>query len=237
MSVASGSPRHWILTSYWSLQKYGHRHRGGWSLTEQRRAPAPWPDRRRCSNAQRALGLPRCRARTPRRRWPRRAARSCGPPRRTPRRCRPRRRCRRAIRRQDGNRCRRSPESASSSVPSPSTTFCDPVRSPLTSVTPTPQRTSTPSARCSRATSSPICSPSTEASGVGCGSTSTTSTPRLRRLAATSQPMNPAPTTTARRAVAGVLAQRQALVERAQHVDAREVREGPECAWAPGRSR
>src|ERR1700742_5316655 len=23
MSVAIGSPRHWILTSYWSLQKYG----------------------------------------------------------------------------------------------------------------------------------------------------------------------------------------------------------------------
>ena len=40
----------------------------------------------------------------------------------------------------------------------------------------------------------------TDASGDGCGPTSTTSTPLPRMLAATSQPMNPAPTTTARRA-------------------------------------
>ena len=86
--------------------------------------------------------------------------------------------------------------SAGSSVPSVNTTLST-CPSPRTSATPTPRRTSTPSSRCSRATSSPICSPSTAASGVGCGSTSTTSTPRLRRLAATSQPMKPAPTTTA----------------------------------------
>ena len=35
---------------------------------------------------------------------------------------------------------------------------------------------------------------------MGCGSTSTTATPSLRRLAATSQPMKPAPTITALRA-------------------------------------
>ena len=87
--------------------------------------------------------------------------------------------------------------SASSSEPSASWTFSTwPV--PVTPVTPTPQRTSTPSARCSRATNSPISVPSTDASGVGCGSTIVTSTPILRRLAATSQPMNPAPITTAR---------------------------------------
>ena len=48
-----------------------------------------------------------------------------------------------------------------SSVPSVSITFST-CSSPRTSATPTPLRTSTPSARCSRATNAPICSPSTD---------------------------------------------------------------------------
>ncbi len=115
------------------------------------------------------------------------AARWCGRRRRRPRRCRPRRRCLRASRSTAGSRCRRRR--------CPRRARCRRTARPSRrgrcrsrSVTPTPHRTSTPSARCSRATSSPICSPSTEASGVGCGSTSTTSTPQLaqagRHLAA-----------------------------------------------------
>ncbi len=103
--------------------------------------------------------------------------------------------------------------SAASSLPSLSTTVLTWPFSPRTSATPTPVRTSTPSARCSRVTRLPTCSPSTEASGAGCGSTSTTSTPSLRRLAATSQPMKPAPMITACRADRRVCAKGQRLVE------------------------
>ena len=46
-----------------------------------------------------------------------------------------------------------------------------------------------------------------------------------RMLAATSQPMNPAPTTTARCAGTGLFAQRQTLVEGPQHVNTLEIGE------------
>ncbi|SHU59030.1 Uncharacterised protein [Mycobacteroides abscessus subsp. abscessus] len=93
----------------------------------------------------------------------------------------------------------RTTRSVSRRVPSDKVT--DWTRScPSTASTPTPTRTSTPSLRCSRATRSPSCWPIAANSGAGCGSTRTTSTPLARRVAATSQPMKPAPTTTARRA-------------------------------------
>ena len=110
-------------------------------------------------------------------------------------------------------------------------------RSRVTSATPTPQRTSTPSARCSRATSAPICSPSTEASGVGCGSTRTTVDAQPRRLAATSQPMKPAPTTTACRAEPACSRSAMLSSKRPQHVDALQIRERRNASWAPARSR
>ena len=94
---------------------------------------------------------------------------------------------------------------------------------PRTSATPSPRRTSTPSSRCSRATSSPICSPSTAASGV--------------RLRLDQHHVHPEAAQAGRHLAADetgadddgaprggrVLAQRHALVERAQHPNALEV--------------
>src|ERR1700682_6799891 len=199
MSSARGSPRHWILTSYWSLQKYGTTTVAGascpsiagtmtraWSATLLQCSTRTWyPTALRhdltspSAHTLGALVRPAATQMTP--------LSTCTPlpPSHPVAGCEP---------------IPTTTRSASSSVPSESTTCSTCPPAPRTSATPTPVRTSTPSARCSLATSDPVCSPSTDANGAGCGSTRTTCTPSPRRLAATSQPMKPAPTTTARRA-------------------------------------
>src|ERR1700743_3318093 len=197
MSVASGSPKHWILTSYWSLQKYGTTTADGtsrpssagtttraWSATLLQcstRAWCPVASRQEATSPSAhtlaALVRPASSQMTPL------SALSTA-----------------TALPSSHSVAGRDPmptttRSAVSSVPSVSTTVST-WPSPRTSATLTPRYTPPPSSRCSRATNSPICSPSTEASGVGCGSTSTTSTPRLRRVAATSPSDKPCAITT-----------------------------------------
>ena len=75
---------------------------------------------------------------------------------------------------------------------------CSTRLSPSIASTATPSRRSIPLRRWSSAQRSPISSPSTRPSGTGSASTSVTSAPRPRAVAATSEPMKPAPTTTRR---------------------------------------
>ena len=74
-----------------------------------------------------------------------------------------------------------------------------PARSPSS---PVPRWNCTPCSSWSFRTKPPIASPMTRASGTASGATTCTSSPRARRLAATSRPMKPAPMTTARFALA-----------------------------------
>ena len=88
----------------------------------------------------------------------------------------------------------------------------------------TPARTSTPARRCSSVTQRPTSSPTTGPSGTSSASSIVTTSPRAAAVEATSAPMNPAPTTTTRPSLAERVelgAQREALVHRADDVDAR----------------
>ncbi len=73
-----------------------------------------------------------------------------------------------------------------------------PSLSPSSPATATPRRTSTPLSRCRSAARGPISGPSARSNGTGSISTTTTSAPRPLAVAATSEPMNPAPITATR---------------------------------------
>ena len=191
----------WILVSYWSDQKKGtgivgrggprsdHQVAGGrrsplgrvgpvlhpnllargWAGSIGPRPRPPPPGRRRTANR---CTPPRCPVSGPSlraTRWP-------GPPRSRPRPGRPRGATRRP--------------GAPPRVPPP-----EPVANRST---PTPVRRSPRGPGGGWAQASPICSPSTRPSGVGSASTTVTVAPRPWQVAATSEPMNPAPITTTR---------------------------------------
>ena len=82
----------------------------------------------------------------------------------------------------------------------------------------------------------PSTGPSPRTSGAGSASSTVTSRPRTRHVAATSEPMNPAPTTTTRGPAVERGAERERVVERAQHEDARRGRACPAAVRgvAPG---
>ena len=84
----------------------------------------------------------------------------------------------------------------------------------------------------SSAQAAPISSPSARARGTGNASSNVTSRPFIRQVAATSEPMNPAPTTTTRAAAFVALADGEGVLERPEHVDARDVGRAREQARA-----
>src|SRR5215218_3188366 len=87
----------------------------------------------------------------------------------------------------------------SASIVRPSASRTRSTRSrPSNPATVTPQRRSTPCSRCNRPQASPTIGPTARTSGVGSISSTVTSRPRPRHVAATSEPMNPAPITTMR---------------------------------------
>ena len=88
-----------------------------------------------------------------------------------------------------------STTSASTAVPSPSRTRST-RSSPSIASTCTPVRRSTPWSRCIAAITAPSSGPNPRTIGCGSASSTVTSSPRPRHVAATSAPMNPAPITT-----------------------------------------
>ena len=88
----------------------------------------------------------------------------------------------------------------------------------------TPQRTSTPWSAWTAATAAPIAAPRPRISGAGALSSTSTSLPSLRAVAATSRPMKPAPIDDHATTAAGdPLAQGERVVERAQHDDVGQI--------------
>ena len=87
---------------------------------------------------------------------------------------------------------------------------------PSKAVTWSPGRSSTPFARWMAPIRAPTCPPSTFSSGARPGKTAVTWTPSWVSDAATSQPMNPMPTTTARRpgTASALIASHSATVRR-----------------------
>ena len=72
----------------------------------------------------------------------------------------------------------------------------------------TPHRTSTPWSAWTAAIAAPIAAPSPRINGAGALSSTSTSLPSVRAVAATSRPMNPAPMTTTRRPPSAIRARR-----------------------------
>ena len=202
----AGRPAAWILTSYWSDQKYGD---GLVGLAARRRArcgPRACPARRRSSSARRGSARRRPAGAATTAMSP--AAKTCGAAcerrvahdaavERQARALEPLgvRDARRARRRSRRRRVRRVGGRARGGA-------------------------STPCSRCRSAQRAPSSGPS---ASIGCGamSMSVTSRPSLRAVDATSQPMKPAPTIATRARVAQRGLERERVVEVAQRVDVR----------------
>ena len=90
---------------------------------------------------------------------------------------------------------------------------------PSNPATVTPQRRSTPCSRCNRPHASPTIGPTARANGVGSISSTVTSRPRPRHVAATSEPMNPAPITTTR----GLVSRRERIARQSSRVRSTKI--------------
>ena len=206
----AASPTHWMRTPYWSLQKLGSGAARRRRAAQHRARRGGRPGRPAASQCCAAGASP--------------AAKTPGIAVRRRRRSRPlgRGRCRRATpwpaRRRRPRRPRRRRRSARRRARAPR-----PARRRARRSHGAPASTSTPSSRCSRANHAPSCSPRIAASGVASASISVTSAPSRARVAATSWPMKPAPTTASRVPGAQRLAQPARVAERAQLVHVLEA--------------
>ena len=122
-------------------------------------------------------------------------------------------------------RHRRPTTTTSASTVEPSASRTRSTRpSPSIASTCTPVRRSTPWSRCMSAITAPSSGPSPRTIGWGNASSTVTSSPRPRHVAATSAPMKPAPITTTRGEPRRARArERERVVERPQHEHAVEV--------------